>query len=239
MTQPNTSDKKIIDRKERDRIRRRKDILDAVERLCDADGYVNFEKLNLDNIAKEAGLSKPTLYRYFESKDDLFLAFAAHSYRKFSALILESVQKDGSFSEKIKGLGMAYYHFSSQNPKYNEILDMLGEKGEYVRIINKTKINSLTFSEEEYRTEWERNRKIVMDIVEEEFFKSSNAKEIASNNQITNLLSIMFPVMLSGTIYEFKHRNKVLKTKGVEEEAILEEMLDLICRGLLEKYNVQ
>lgn len=239
MAQPIISNKNIKDRKERDRIRRRKDILDAVERLCDADGYVNFEKLNLDIIAKEAGLSKPTLYRYFESKEDLFLAFAAHSYRKFSSLISESIQQSGSFSDKIKGLGMAYYHFSSQNPKYNEILDILGEKGEYIRILTKASESSLTFSEEEYRIEWERNRKIVMDIVEEEFFKSPNMKDLDSNNEITKLLSVMFPVMLSGTIYEFKHKNKVLKTIGIEEEAILEEMLDLLCRGLLEKYNVQ
>ncbi len=235
MTQPTPSQSNVMDRKERDRLRRRMDVIEAVERLCDADGYVNFEKLNLDNIAKEAGLSKPTLYRYFESKEDLFLAFAAHIYRKFSTMILESINQEVSFSEKIKGIGNAYYRFSSQHPKYNEILDNLGQKGEYLRIVQKAKEATLTFSEDEYKLEWERNRKIVMDHINKELLNSNHPE---SDSQASTLLAEMFPVILSGTIYEFKHRNQVLRTKGIGEEAVLDEILDLICRGLIEKYNV-
>jgi AcrR family transcriptional regulator len=40
-------------------------------------------KLSLTDIAAIAGVSRPTLYRYFASKDDLLLALAAHEKERF------------------------------------------------------------------------------------------------------------------------------------------------------------
>ncbi len=50
---------------------RRKQILDAAMLVFTRHGY---DKARMDDIAQEAGLSKGSLYWYFESKKDLFLA---------------------------------------------------------------------------------------------------------------------------------------------------------------------
>lgn len=60
--------------------------MDRKEKILDA-AYENFSKngyyASLNDIAKDAGIKKPTLYNYFESKDDLFfemLTIEIHKY---------------------------------------------------------------------------------------------------------------------------------------------------------------
>jgi len=47
----------------------RKSIVDAMHRLVAEKGY---EAVTVDDIAKECGIGKGTLYHYFKSKDDIF-----------------------------------------------------------------------------------------------------------------------------------------------------------------------
>jgi len=56
-------------------------------RLLEATGAVvarlGPRKLSMRAIAAEAGVSRPTLYKYFGSKEDLLLALAAHEKKRF------------------------------------------------------------------------------------------------------------------------------------------------------------
>lgn len=58
------------------------------ERLLDATWEVlarsGPRRLHLSAVAAEAGVSRPTLYAYFPSKDDLLLALAAHEKARFN-----------------------------------------------------------------------------------------------------------------------------------------------------------
>jgi len=47
-------------------------------------------KLSLSEVAAQAGVSRPTLYRWFASKDDLLSAFGAFEQRGFDAGIAEA-----------------------------------------------------------------------------------------------------------------------------------------------------
>ena len=53
--------------KERSRLRREQDILRTAARMIRDNGYAN---LNMDDLADEVGISKPTLYQHFKGKDD-------------------------------------------------------------------------------------------------------------------------------------------------------------------------
>lgn len=59
----------IQERKERERERRRQDIMVAARRVFSARGY---EKATMEDIAREVELSPGTLYLYFKNKDDLY-----------------------------------------------------------------------------------------------------------------------------------------------------------------------
>lgn len=52
------------------RERRRRNIIEAAHCLF---GSAAFDAVQMDDIARRAGISKPTLYRYFNSKDELIL----------------------------------------------------------------------------------------------------------------------------------------------------------------------
>jgi len=53
------------------REKRRRNILAAAEDLFARSSY---DAVQMDDIARQAGVGKPTIYRYFASKDELFLA---------------------------------------------------------------------------------------------------------------------------------------------------------------------
>lgn len=52
-----------------------------------------FESVTMDSIAKESGVSKQTLYSYFGSKQDLFLALVTEKTRVTSRSVLSSVPR--------------------------------------------------------------------------------------------------------------------------------------------------
>jgi AcrR family transcriptional regulator len=57
-------------------------ILEAARRLVLRTGA---RKLSLSDVAALAGVSRPTIYRYFVSKEDLIDALGAHERRRFDA----------------------------------------------------------------------------------------------------------------------------------------------------------
>lgn len=60
-----------LPRRQQNRLNRERAILDAALTVFAAQGYSG---TTMDAVAAEAGLTKPTLYSYFPSKDDLFQA---------------------------------------------------------------------------------------------------------------------------------------------------------------------
>jgi len=57
-------------------------ILDAAQRLVFGTGA---RKLSLSDVATLAGVSRPTVYRYFVTKEDLIDALGKREYRRFNA----------------------------------------------------------------------------------------------------------------------------------------------------------
>ena len=78
----------IQERREREKARRIESILEAARKVLFSKGYV---KATMDEIALEAEISKPTIYQYFKSKDDLFFS-----------LMLPVVEDIGTELEKIE-----------------------------------------------------------------------------------------------------------------------------------------
>ena len=77
----------IRERKSREKDQRIQSILDAAQKLFFSKGY---QKTTMDEIALEAQISKPTVYQYFSTKDDLY-----------SALMLPFLEEFGNQFERI------------------------------------------------------------------------------------------------------------------------------------------
>ncbi len=65
--------------KERERERREEEIIRAVANLIRERGFAN---VSMDDIADEVGVSKPTLYQHFKSKDDMIAVTVIRSMRQ-------------------------------------------------------------------------------------------------------------------------------------------------------------
>ena len=65
--------------RERQLQKRKQDTLDVALRLLIENGYAN---LNMDELAEEVGISKPTLYQYFNSKDELVAQAMVRMFEK-------------------------------------------------------------------------------------------------------------------------------------------------------------
>jgi len=64
--------KKIIqERREREKNQRIQSIIESAKKLFFSKGYL---KTTMDEIALGAEISKPTIYQYFKTKDDLFFS---------------------------------------------------------------------------------------------------------------------------------------------------------------------
>lgn len=100
-----------------------KRIIDAASTLFADVGYKNAK---MDDIAKVAGLTKVTLYSYFQSKENLYLAVIYRSFQALTEVFYDSIaaHKEQSGLESTIGIFAAFFEFCENNFLYSEaILD--------------------------------------------------------------------------------------------------------------------
>lgn len=105
----------IGERKEREKEHRREEIINAAEKVFFEKGL---QVTTMDEIAEKAELGKSTLYLYYKSKEDLYLAVLMRG----SDILYQTFQKVVNSGEptikQVAGLGEAYYDFFKQYRNY-------------------------------------------------------------------------------------------------------------------------
>ncbi len=114
------------ERKEREKERRRNEIIDAAEKLFFSRGY---ENVTMDDIAKEAELARGTLYLYFKNKENIYIAIAARGLRVLNGLFRECYLKKEAGIVKIRSMLLAVYEFSKKYPGYYATIGSLQARG--------------------------------------------------------------------------------------------------------------
>ncbi len=97
----------------------RRRILEAARDVFFRDGFM---AANLDEVAEKAAVAKGTLYRYFESKADLYVAVLAHNGDVFTQRMKE-VASDGSQSAivQVESISRFYLDYWVRHPEYFQI----------------------------------------------------------------------------------------------------------------------
>jgi TetR/AcrR family transcriptional regulator len=105
--------------KEREREQRQNDIIKASRNLfADKD----FDEVSMNEIAREIGLGKSTLYLYFKNKESLYFAVVLRGIRIWAEMIKEEVKKGKTGLEKLNLYGNANREFSNRYPDYFRLL---------------------------------------------------------------------------------------------------------------------
>ncbi|MFM1919593.1 MAG: Fatty acid metabolism regulator protein [Candidatus Hydrogenedentota bacterium] len=101
------------------RRQRRREILDAAARVFSERGYASTD---VAQIAAMAGLTKASVYHYFESKEALFFATVD---AKLGMIAQQMASLADSVGDRLEGIGAAveaYLRFFSENPDAVELM---------------------------------------------------------------------------------------------------------------------
>ena len=103
------------------RQKKEKIILDAAEKVFFPGGY---EKAKMDDVANACQMSKASLYFYFKSKEDIYMAITYRAFQelinRYYAIIEEKSNLNGF--ERVKAIFEGYADFSLEFYHYHEAL---------------------------------------------------------------------------------------------------------------------
>ncbi|MHA2176070.1 MAG: TetR/AcrR family transcriptional regulator [Candidatus Hodarchaeales archaeon] len=135
-------------RRARERQFRKNAIIQEAEKTFLARGY---DEAKIETIAKNSGYTKTTLYKYFDSKDDLFTAVLARIYLDMHSSMSTFI-KNKDTSPDLRLLGYAFLHFMESYPGKTQLINSGRCMTISQRIIEKERLEQqLTESENEYK----------------------------------------------------------------------------------------
>ncbi len=123
---------------------RHKEVLEAARRIFARLGYA---AANVEEIAKEAGMAKGTVYLYFKSKEEVFIAVLASDIESLTNQTIEGMSAAKTFEERLTvflNLRLAYLQHNqdflriyvaefdgcgSRSPLISEIVDRVYWRG--------------------------------------------------------------------------------------------------------------
>lgn len=94
------------------------EILEAARVVFSSKG---FEGATIDSIAAAAGVSKGTVYLYFESKRDLFLASLREGVLDLHREVAEQMRAAGTCNDKVLAFIAARFHYFARNREFFRI----------------------------------------------------------------------------------------------------------------------
>jgi len=104
-----------------------------------------FDKANINVIAKKAGISIGSMYNYFSSKENLFLAIVEYGYDVLESVIADIDLDEGDIFDKIEKLLRAAQKFSRQYRELSQIyLDITTEGLAHLSVALSRKVESVS-----------------------------------------------------------------------------------------------
>ncbi len=218
-------------RKKREKEARRNLILESAKKLF---LDLGFENTTMKNIAIEAELSKGTLYNYFKSKDDLYLAVATIAIKEINN-ICEKIDRTGKTDlEQILSIGYAIYDFSKNHPDLVNIADdyLFLRSKHFFEDIHQKSINGETLNrnEQEIYNENLRYQKIIFDPISKAIENKSIRDDLSPELIMATLASLT-----SGLVYDLRRAEALYENLGVHNDDIIEIVFEWVADGLKPK----
>lgn len=114
--------KEVQSKREANKAQKKEAFLDAAKKLFAKKG---FENTSIDEVVKHAGLTKRTLYQYFQSKEDLFYAVALKGARQLYEASIDALHRGENARDKIRLANLAHLSFYKEHPDSFQILNYL------------------------------------------------------------------------------------------------------------------
>ncbi len=205
----------IAERKEREKEQRREEILDAAQKIFFTKGL---QSATMDEIAAAAELSKGTLYLYFNSKEDLYLAVLLRGLQHLSKMFQEVVAKNLPVIETIRELQRAYVLFFRRHVDYFRMLDFFETPQFHKQVSEEIKLQCHAATE----ALWQ----MVIKVIERGMTQGMIKKEMNARQT-----AVMFWVCINSLLRYMDRDDHFWKEKMAVD---LHEMLEVLSNLLLE-----
>jgi len=185
---------------------RREQIVKAAEKIF---GEKGFHETTISEIAKGAGLSEPTIYEYFSSKEDILFTIPVETACKLGELIDFHLKMAKGTVNKLRAMIYILFWIHQTNPSYAAVSYLI------------LKQNSRFTQTEGYRILRQRLRPLI-EVIEE---------GIAAGEIRSGLTPYFIRSVLLGTIEHLTTR-KILM--GTDDNLLdyVDPMLDLVMKGI-------
>jgi AcrR family transcriptional regulator len=201
-------------RREEKKALSRRRILDAARTVFFRDGFM---AANLDEVATRAGVAKGTLYRYFDSKAELYVAVLAEGGMIFEQRMRETLADGLSATDQIRATARFYFDHWMRNREYFQI---------FWAIENQAVIGELPAGVlEEVTRLWEKALQIVAEIVAEGV--SRGELRACDPWEVANILWTIANGLIQTETSATRRR---LRRRPLEETFV--DAMELVLRGL-------
>lgn len=206
--------------KEREKEQRQNDIIKAARKLF---AERDFSEVSMDEIAKEVGLGKGTLYLYFKNKESLYFAVTLRGTQIWSEMVKKEVKKGKSSLEKLKLYGNANREFSN---KYPDDFRLLYSPSSIKKQFDMDKMTSSDQFQEE-RDLFKEIMFIGIDLIQ----KGIDEGEIRPDVDPTEA-AILLSVIFNGNVNMGDWSKEILESEGIDEQKFTNDIGDFFLHML-------
>ena len=217
---------KKTSRKQRETELRKQMILEAAEKLFLSNGY---EDTTMDEIANDAEFSKGTLYNYFTSKEELYLAIGTKAYEIIIDYTKSFIEKQKPGVDQLKTVGYAYYEFTKKFPGYAHIFHDIAIK---LSDVTEKSREKLTPVEKDYLNKSEMYGNLFRDTI----INAIKTKTIRSDKDPL-LIGFTLFMVTSGIMKELEQHQNTFEKMKFDGDDVIEFVFEMIEAGLKPREN--
>jgi TetR/AcrR family transcriptional regulator len=213
----------IQNRKKREKDQRIQGILSAAKKVFFSKGY---QRTTMDEVAFEAEISKPTIYQYFRTKDELYSALMLPFLEEFGAAF-EAIEKKLEAKMYKKGRVLVKDIFRAFVKSYETAPDSLRVANTFFQhadLIKELSETSRSIISERGRHDFELARRVLEEAARQKLIKDKDP--YALSDIVWGMLLGITQVMDMKAVRSGDH-NTHLKTTLTEAEKILADAIAL------------
>lgn len=207
----------IIERKEREKERRRQEIIDAAERVFFRNG---FENASMDQVAEEAELAKGTIYLYFKSREDLHWAIAERGMQILKGMLAERILPENRGAENLGAIGRCFIEFARKYQDY--FLSILFFEG---RSLEKLNLEPGTIR----KTFFEGSPIMLLQQAVEQGMTDGSIRSDLSASALTHILW----AQTLGVLQVIHNKKEVFDLYGIGREDLLMSHIEILKSGIV------
>jgi AcrR family transcriptional regulator len=202
----------VAERKQREKDKRKKEILIAAEKLFSGKKGVD---ATMDDLAEKTELGKGTLYLYFPNKESILLALTRKGINLLQKRLIRAIDSNKSGVKQLSENGDVFVKFLKDRPFFASLILKFEKK-----IWEEKESDKKTLLVEP-----------ILEILQKILEKGKADGTLRSDIHTKELVAILWSQML-GILNTLSGRKELLKIYGVDEDWIIRGHYRVILRGM-------